>query len=132
MSRIINRCTTKGNIIVRIVTALDMQTGIIFGIGLHARQKLGIMQRIGIAQNMRHLIHERHADNAGPLYFSQLRTKALTTNLNCLKPIMIERVGHFCRHAFQYTKYYINKYAENSFHYLIFPLIILLYCVDLY
>ena len=132
MSRIINRCTTKGNIIVRIVTALDMQTGIIFGIGLHARQKLGIMQRICITQNMRHFIHKRHTDNARAFDFSQRRAKALATNFNCLKPIMIERVGHFCRHAFQHTKYYINKYAENSFHYLIFPLIILLYCVDLY
>ena len=132
MSRIINRSTTKGNIIVRIVASLDMQAGIIFGIGLHARQKLGIMQRIGIAQNMRHFIHERHADNASPLYLSQLRAKALTPNLNCLKSIMIERVGQFSRHALEYAEYYINKYAENYFHYLIFPLIILLYCVDLY
>ena len=121
MCRIINRYTAEGNKIMGIIASLDMQTGIILRIGLYSRQELGIMHRICIAQNMRHIIHELHVDDAGTLYLPQLRAKALAPNLHILKSIMIERVGQFSRHALEYAECYINKYAENSFHYQIIP-----------
>ena len=121
MCRIINRYTAEGNKIMGIIASLDMQTGIIFRIGLYPRQELGIMHRVGIAQNMRHIIHGLHVDDAGTLYLPQLRAKALAPNLHILKSIMIERVGQFSRHALEYAECYINKYAENSFHYQIIP-----------
>ena len=43
--------------VVGVVATLYVQSCIIFGVGLYARQQLGIVHRVGIAQNAWHIVH---------------------------------------------------------------------------
>ena len=103
MGSIIDRSPTDGNEIVRIVTSLDMQSGIIFRIGLHARQQLGIVHRIRIAENTGHIVHQTHIDDVSTLYLFERRTHFLSSDFNSLELVMMKRVGNYCRHAFLCT-----------------------------
>ncbi len=64
MGGVVDRDTAYADHVVGVVAALYVESGVIFGTGLHAGEHHSIMYGVGIAEDVGHLPHHLHADNA--------------------------------------------------------------------
>ena len=89
--------TVDADPVVRIVAALDIQAGIQFGIGLHARQQLRVAYRVGIAGYARHIVEERQVQaHASEAVVPQLPRHVPADDLHALQLLHPCRVGFLC------------------------------------
>ena len=57
MGDIIQRNTIDAHHIVCVVAALHVKSRVVLGVSLYARQQLGVVHRVGIAEDMGHIVH---------------------------------------------------------------------------
>ena len=103
MAGSVYRHSVERHHIMLVVASLDMESGVVFRVGLYAGHQLGIVQWVGITENLRHVGHELHPDDVHAVNAPQCRPRALSPYLHALQLygviINIERIGNGCRHA---------------------------------
>ena len=80
--------------VVLYVAAGDVESGVVFGVGLHARQQLGVVQRVGVAQYAWHVVHEAQVDSGdAPFGREQVRAHALAFHIDVVQRVLMQRVA---------------------------------------